>query len=248
MLDIAGKIIDQQAGDFDPSEFQGRYEDALRAVIEEKKKGRPVRPAQDAERDEKVVDLMEALKRSLGTAAKPKAAKRNKPGGGRRRRPEPGGGACHERALEIAQHIVLAGKPPQSQRRSSATACRQARGQGQDPHSRVLSKHRRARNDWQQHRRRHPARADDHGGALESAFRPAQRRRRNAQHQAVRKNHGFMDEGKRAGAVIARVMRDPELAAHLLERPVTKADRSLWNSSLNKLMGVAAGERARQEE
>src|SRR6266404_6970259 len=46
---------------------------------------------------------------------------------------------------------------------------------------------------------------------------------------------GFMDEGKRAGAVIARAMRDPELAAHLIERPVTKADRSLWNSSLNKL-------------
>ena len=31
MLDIAGKIIEQQAGDFDPSEFQDRYEDALRA-------------------------------------------------------------------------------------------------------------------------------------------------------------------------------------------------------------------------
>jgi DNA end-binding protein Ku len=87
MLDIAGKIIEQQAGDFDPSEFQDRYEDALRAVIEEKKKGRPVRPTQDAERDDTVVDLMEALKRSLGTApAKPKAANRNtKAGKGRKR-------------------------------------------------------------------------------------------------------------------------------------------------------------------
>jgi DNA end-binding protein Ku len=86
MLDIAGKIIEQQAGDFDPSEFQDRYEDALRAVIEEKKKGRPVRPTQDAERDDTVVDLMEALKRSLGTPAKPKAANRNtKAGKGRKR-------------------------------------------------------------------------------------------------------------------------------------------------------------------
>jgi len=34
---------------------------------------------------------------------------------------------------------------------------------------------------------------------------------------------GLMDEGTRASTVIARAMRDPELAAHLLERPVTKA-------------------------
>jgi DNA end-binding protein Ku len=65
---------------------------ALRAVIEEKKKGLPVRPSADVEHDETVVvDLMEALKRSLGTAAprapaaKPRAANRNRPGGGRKR-------------------------------------------------------------------------------------------------------------------------------------------------------------------
>jgi DNA end-binding protein Ku len=67
MLDIAGKIIEQQAGDFDPSEFQDRYEDALRAVIEEKKKGLPVRPSSQVEENTTVVDLMEALKKRLGT-------------------------------------------------------------------------------------------------------------------------------------------------------------------------------------
>src|SRR5687768_5176568 len=40
MLDIAGKLIEQQAGDFDPSEFKQRYEDALRALIQQKAKGR----------------------------------------------------------------------------------------------------------------------------------------------------------------------------------------------------------------
>ena len=65
MLEIAEKIVDQQAGDFDPSEFDDRYEDALRALIEEKKKGRkPVRPAKPAN-DDKVIDLMEALRNSL---------------------------------------------------------------------------------------------------------------------------------------------------------------------------------------
>jgi DNA end-binding protein Ku len=62
MLAIAEKIIDQQSGDFDPSEFTDRYEDALRALIDEKKKGKRIKPAND---DGKVVDLMEALRNSL---------------------------------------------------------------------------------------------------------------------------------------------------------------------------------------
>lgn len=66
MLDIAGKIIEQQAGDFDAAEFTDRYEEALRAVIEGKKKGQPVRPSHAAEDDTKVVDLMAALRASLG--------------------------------------------------------------------------------------------------------------------------------------------------------------------------------------
>jgi len=43
MLDIAEKIVLQQSGDFDPSDFTDRYEDALRNLIAEKKKGRPVK-------------------------------------------------------------------------------------------------------------------------------------------------------------------------------------------------------------
>jgi DNA end-binding protein Ku len=86
MLDIAGKIIEQQAGDFDPSEFKDRYEDAVRALIQQKAKGRPVRPTLEAERNEKVVDLMEALRKSLGeTGQKPRAPSRRKAGGGRKR-------------------------------------------------------------------------------------------------------------------------------------------------------------------
>jgi non-homologous end joining protein Ku len=64
MLYIAEKIVEQQSGDFEPSEFTDRYEDALRALIEEKRKGRPVRPMKPANDDTKVVDLMEALRNS----------------------------------------------------------------------------------------------------------------------------------------------------------------------------------------
>lgn len=79
MLAIAEKIVDQQSGDFDPSEFTDRYEDALRALIEEKKKGRKVKPAAAANDDDgKVIDLMAALKKSLqgGGSGRAKAAKK----------------------------------------------------------------------------------------------------------------------------------------------------------------------------
>ena len=73
MLQIAEKIVEQQSGDFDPSEFRDRYEDALRALIEDKRKGRPVKPQKPAN-DDKVVDLMAALKKSLegGAAGAPR--------------------------------------------------------------------------------------------------------------------------------------------------------------------------------
>jgi DNA end-binding protein Ku len=65
MLQIAEKIIDQQEAKFDPSHFKDRYEDALRALIERKKKGKPVEAEEPAKKDEKVVDLMAALQSSL---------------------------------------------------------------------------------------------------------------------------------------------------------------------------------------
>jgi len=67
MLDIAKKIIDQLAGDFDPSQFTDRYEDALRKLIAEKRKGKPVQVTPPAEEDtgHNVINLMDALLKSL---------------------------------------------------------------------------------------------------------------------------------------------------------------------------------------
>src|SRR6478735_7957491 len=76
MLAIAEKIVEQQAGTFDPADFVDRYEDALRALIEQKKKGGPVRPVAVANDDTKVVDLMAALKRSLKGGDAPTPARR----------------------------------------------------------------------------------------------------------------------------------------------------------------------------
>lgn len=69
MIAIAEKIIEQQEGPFDPSQFVDRYEEALKALIEDKKKGH--KPAKVAEPDDtNVVDLMSALRASLGAKGK----------------------------------------------------------------------------------------------------------------------------------------------------------------------------------
>lgn len=65
MVDIAARIIDQLEGPFDPSKFNDRYEDALRELIREKEKGHGVKKV-DEPQEAEVIDLMEALKRSLG--------------------------------------------------------------------------------------------------------------------------------------------------------------------------------------
>ncbi len=93
MLQIAEKIVEQQSGKFDPSEFNDRYEDALRALIEEKRKGKPVKPAKPADDEGKVIDLMAALKKSLGASverrpastkvASPRTGGKKKPSGKR---------------------------------------------------------------------------------------------------------------------------------------------------------------------
>ena len=64
MISIAEKIIEQREGPFDPSQFNDRYEQALRALIDDKLKGhKPV--AAPPPEDRNVVNLMDALRASL---------------------------------------------------------------------------------------------------------------------------------------------------------------------------------------
>jgi len=72
MVAIADKIIEQKEGPFDPSRFNDRYEDALKALIAEKRKGKGRKVKATEPEETNVVDLMDALKKSL--AAKGKAA------------------------------------------------------------------------------------------------------------------------------------------------------------------------------
>ena len=75
MLELAERLIEQKSGKFDPSEFRDRYQDALLETVKAKVKGQEPVIAQAPERG-KVINLMDALKRSLEDA---KPAAESKP-------------------------------------------------------------------------------------------------------------------------------------------------------------------------
>ena len=80
MLDLAGQLVDQKSGPFDPADFNDRYNEAVIELVKAKVKGRAPVIAKAPERG-KVINLMDALKRSLGDgeAQKPPAKSRARP-------------------------------------------------------------------------------------------------------------------------------------------------------------------------
>ena len=76
MLDLAQKLIEQKVTHFDPKAYEDRYEVALLAMIKEKLKGHKPIIAAAPERGN-VINLMDALKASLGEA-KPAAKSKAK--------------------------------------------------------------------------------------------------------------------------------------------------------------------------
>jgi DNA end-binding protein Ku len=74
MLDLAKHIIEKMAGKFEPEQFEDRYENALIELIRSKQKGMPIKP-QPAHRQTNVINLMDALRRSVeGAKGEPERA------------------------------------------------------------------------------------------------------------------------------------------------------------------------------
>jgi DNA end-binding protein Ku len=101
MLELASHIIAKMTGKFAPSEFEDRYETALIELIRSKQKGMPVK-AQPVQRQTNVINLMDALRRSVegaggrGGAERPavkKAEKAGKPAPAKARAPRTKGKA-----------------------------------------------------------------------------------------------------------------------------------------------------------
>ena len=101
MLDLAQHIIAKKTGPFEPDAFEDRYETALAALVKSKQTGKPPKTPAAAPKPSNVVNLMDALRKSIkddksagkaaarapsakakrpATKAKPKAAKRRATG------------------------------------------------------------------------------------------------------------------------------------------------------------------------
>jgi non-homologous end joining protein Ku len=74
MLELASHIVETKASHFDPSKFDDRYEDALKDLLKKKQEGKPIERPERRE-PTNVVNLMEALRRSVEASGKPAADK-----------------------------------------------------------------------------------------------------------------------------------------------------------------------------
>lgn len=83
MRKLAAQLIEQNTAPFEPETFEDRYEQALVALVRSKRSGQAADVPRSAPQPSNVVDLMEALKRSIA------AEKGETPAKAARRGPEP---------------------------------------------------------------------------------------------------------------------------------------------------------------
>ena len=81
MLDLAKHIVETKKAECNPEKFEDQYEDALKELLKKKQKGEKIEAPRDRE-PSNVVNLMDALRRSVETER----------GGGERRKPAPRAG------------------------------------------------------------------------------------------------------------------------------------------------------------
>jgi DNA end-binding protein Ku len=92
MLELASHIVKSKAGHFHPEKFEDQYEDALKELLKKKQSGQKIE-APKAPTDAKVINLMDALRRSVDAER----------GGGERRKPERHAAAPRRAAKKTAR-------------------------------------------------------------------------------------------------------------------------------------------------
>ncbi|MBL8658724.1 MAG: Ku protein [Rhodospirillales bacterium] len=82
LVELAEQLIEKKSGAFEPASFHDRYQDALLALVQAKIKGEEPVIAKAPERG-KVINLMDALKRSVGEIDERKPPAKSAAAGGR---------------------------------------------------------------------------------------------------------------------------------------------------------------------
>ncbi|MBR1274709.1 Ku protein [Bradyrhizobium sp. AUGA SZCCT0283] len=113
MLDLARHIVEQKSASFDPEQFEDRYEQALIDLINKKRNGLSTTAKAAPKTAGNVINLMDALKRSLASekqaapaAAKNKGKKPKKAAAGQREMLLPISGGGKRAAKETAKETV----------------------------------------------------------------------------------------------------------------------------------------------
>ena len=66
MVDLAAHILDTKASKFDPQKFKDKYETALKVLVKRKAAGKTIEVPEEKDEESNVINLMDALKQSLG--------------------------------------------------------------------------------------------------------------------------------------------------------------------------------------
>jgi DNA end-binding protein Ku len=91
MRELAVHILDKKAGHFDPSKFEDRYENALIEMLKQKQAGAPAPAAKPAAEPARVINLMDALRRSVGAERAAAPARGRKAAPAKQAKAAPGG-------------------------------------------------------------------------------------------------------------------------------------------------------------
>ena len=92
MIELATELIRRKSRPFDPTQFRDAYAEALKQLVERKRAGRAIITTGEEERREpgKIINLIEALKKSVGQAA-PRGTSTERGRGGAKNASEPRG-------------------------------------------------------------------------------------------------------------------------------------------------------------
>jgi DNA end-binding protein Ku len=74
MLELASHIVETKSAHFEPKKFDDQYEDALKELIRKKQSGKPIEMPERRE-PARVINLMDALRRSVQAEKKPPAGR-----------------------------------------------------------------------------------------------------------------------------------------------------------------------------